>query len=178
MRRTAGHSDSLPTGPVFGFGLALKGTVHHGEDYSAGEFRSVFNPANSSCQLNLKPGERKLFVSDPELRRRTFRELAGNIALVVNVLNLKKVILGGFFHGFKESYEDIFREEIVKNGSYPDLVNVSVRLSAHGAFAVPFGAASFILEKIFNISGEFGSEFLSTGYPDGSPKPVILRGTP
>ena len=175
MRKTTSHEGPFPTGPVFGLGLALRGTVFHGEDYSAGEFRSIFNRNYSSCQLDIPPEDRSRFLTDPDLRRRALEELARNIALVVNVLNLNRVVLGGFFHSFRESYEDLFLAEILKNNSYPELAGISVALSRHGSFGVPFGAASYVLEKLYNISGQFGSEFLTADPSEGSLISRIIR---
>jgi len=58
-------SDREPGGLAIGMGLVLNGSVHYGENFSAGEFRSAFRTGDNKSQFSLPDEKIKLAESDP-----------------------------------------------------------------------------------------------------------------
>ena len=146
------HKPSRRFVTSIGMGVAIKDTVHHGKDFSAGEFRSIEWKAGNSSQFSLSDDEISGTRGDRGLFLAMTRELARNTALLVNVLDLERLYLGGFFHADDEESREIFREEILKNWSYPNQLACEVTFSTYGKNAVAYGAASLFLVRMFEHS--------------------------
>ncbi|MBN1798728.1 MAG: ROK family protein [Spirochaetales bacterium] len=136
-------------GTAVGLGLALNNTVYYGRDFSAGEFRSVFWKQGNKSQFALANDDIKLIPDKPEIYKRFAAELAHNIAFIVNVLNLKHVFLGGFLKSGSVDLCTLFKEAIIANSAYPELVDCEILFSSMGDNAVAYGAACHFLIKMF-----------------------------
>lgn len=138
---------------AIGIGLVLGGVVHHGKDYTAGEFRSIEWKSGNSSQFSLPDAKVAAAKKDPVMFRKLVLELARNVALIINVLDLNRLYLGGFFENEDETeMKAIFSEEIKKNWTYPRQMACDVVLSSHGSGAVAYGAAGMLLERLFGES--------------------------
>lgn len=135
-----------------GMGIVINDMVHHGKGFSAGEFRSIEWQAGNHSQFSMSDRD----ISDTKGDRALFltmaRELARNAALLVNVLDLERLYLGGFFDQGDSEVEEIFREEILRNWSYPNQSVCEVTFSTHGKNAVAYGAAGLFLVRMFEHS--------------------------
>jgi predicted NBD/HSP70 family sugar kinase len=149
-----------------GIGLVLNGNVHHGHDFSAGEFRSIARSESSQGQFNLSREELRVVEVDEAVREKFLRELGAHVALFVNTFNLSHVILGGCFERYDRQVTKIFEEEIRKNWPYPYENRNSIWLSSLGNQAVAYGAAGMVLNKlfsdleIFELDSDLHSNFL------------------
>ncbi len=132
-----------------GLGLILNGKIYHGANATAGEFRSVdwespsktqFSPACKSAQSLDGPGAAK-----------TFRELAKNIAFLVNTLSLDVVYVGGLEKKYAEEIVKFIREEIVYLWPYAWNKTTVVAAASISQKAVSYGAAANVLDKIFSV---------------------------
>jgi len=136
---------------ALGIGLGINGNVHYGNDFSAGEFRSLLRHEKSVGQFSLTAEEQMLAEEDGEMRIRFLRELGQHVALMVNTFNLSHVILGGTFEKYDKDVFSIFEDEIKRNWPYPypyEFRN-NIWLSSFGDKAVAYGAAGMVLNKLF-----------------------------
>lgn len=137
---------------AIGMGIVINNMVHHGKDFSAGEFRSVgWRPGNQS-QFSLTDREISATREGRSAFLKMTRELARNTALLVNVLDLDRLYLGGFYEAPDEDVQKIFRKEILQNWSYPNQAACEVLFSTWGKNAVAYGAAGLFLVGMFEHS--------------------------
>lgn len=135
-----------------GMGVVINDMVHHGKDFSAGEFRSIGWRVGNSSQFSMSDEDISGTKGDRSRFLNMVRELARNTALLVNVLNLERLYLGGFFQADDGEVRDIFREEIRRNWSYPNQPACDVTFSTYGKNAVAYGAAGLFLARTFEHS--------------------------
>ena len=147
--RRSGFGRHLYGGVGVGVGVVLNGTLYAGRASTAGEFRSIFWDNLSSGQFTLTDEEASRVHSDPQIRHRLFREIARNMALVVNILNLQNVFFGGDIMTFASEFRAILQEEINRNWPYDTDVSCTVQASTFGENAVAYGAAGMLLDRLF-----------------------------
>jgi len=144
-----------------GLGIVLKGQLFHGPKSMAGEFRSVFWENNPNGQFTLTNEEMKRVQTDREVFDRFVRELAKNMAFLVNTLNLSRVVLGGDLFDWGGTVHQTFIEELKTNWSYSNAVSCEITFSSLGNLSVAYGAAGMVVDKIFfqnNNDKVLGSE--------------------
>jgi predicted NBD/HSP70 family sugar kinase len=139
----------LPGGLAVGLGIVINGKVHYGTTYSAGEFRSVFSKKTNVSQFSLTSKELLKLNTDRSVFRRFADELAENIALLVNVLNVRCVSLSVFNVAFKDEIIPAMKTKIAEKFPYSLQREFSLGFSAFKEKAVAYGAAGFILEHVF-----------------------------
>ena len=134
-----------------GMGFVVNGNVHYGHQYSAGEFRSVYQTEDSVGQFSLTSEENKHIFDDERILNKFLHELGAHVGLIVNTFNLSHIILGGDFEKIGDKVKDIFEEEIRKNWPYPYpyVVRDTMWYSAFGEQAVAYGAAGMVLNALF-----------------------------
>ncbi len=142
-----------------GLGLVLNGAVHHGKDFSAGEFRSVLWKPGNTTQFSVSDDESHRIRTDPELHRRMLRELCDHLGFLVNVLNLDAVIFGSSFEFSSDYVVDSLRSAIQRNWSYPNPVACDVRVADLGDEIIAYGAAGMLLERLFSVPSISAPEY-------------------
>jgi predicted NBD/HSP70 family sugar kinase len=148
-----------------GIGIVINGRVHYGHRYSAGEFRSIFCTSENKGQFSLTEKEASRVEENPEVRHRFIRELAKNVAMMVNTFNLHHVFLGGDIERYKREVHLVLTEEIERNWPYPDEVRCKIRFSSLGDKSVAYGAAGMVLHRLFADIGI--SESVERFHPGG-----------
>lgn len=136
-------------GIAVGLGIMINGRVYYGQDYSAGEFRSVLWKDGNAGQFSLTDGEMLAVERDRTILRRFVRELAKNLAMVVNTFDLNQLYIGGDIEKYRDEVEPVLVEEIRRNWSYPTEVTCRVSFSSLGEMAVAYGAAGMFLGQLF-----------------------------
>ncbi len=147
--RRSGFGRHLYGGIGVGVGVVLNGTLYSGHASMAGEFRSVYWNEHSEGQFTLTDDEAARVGSDPEVRERLFSEIARNMALVVNVLNLDHVFFGGDVMAYADDFKAILHKEINRNWPYESEVSYNLQPSTFGENAVAYGAAGMLLDRLF-----------------------------
>lgn len=147
--RDIGESSSIHEVTSVGIGLVINGKVHYGENYMAGEFRSIFRSRENSGQFALSDDEVLHIEKDNEILTRFFRELCKNLALMVNTFNLSQIFLGGDIEKYRLEITEILKEELSFNCPYPSLVKREIMFSSMGDKSVAFGAAGMVLNRLF-----------------------------
>ena len=136
---------------ALGLGLVLDGDVHHGTEYSAGEFRSILYRVGTVNQFSISDAEARRFLRDKDVDAMIIDELARHIAFLVNVLNLGKVVIGGPMEILADELIAAIREHIQQNWAYPNMVDCQISVSRLGEQAVAYGAAGMFLEHLIRV---------------------------
>ena len=157
--RKGDFSKSEYGGIGIGLGIVLDGRVHYGSEFYGGEFRSVFWNGPSKGQLSLPLDRIRRISTDADVQMEFSRELARNLAVFVNTLNLNQVFIGGDLQSYRIPFDEMLAEEIRRNWVYdPDDIHCTVSYSSVGEKAVAYGAAGMLLERLFTsrpiLSGE------------------------
>ncbi|TVR71762.1 MAG: ROK family transcriptional regulator [Spirochaetaceae bacterium] len=136
---------------ALGLGLVLNGHVHHGDDYSAGEFRSILYKSHQVNQFSVTDEQARQFLQNPEVDGLIVEELSRHLAFLINVLNLRKVVIGGQMEILTEDISTAVRGFVRTNWAYPEEVNCEIEVSRLGEQAVAYGAAGMYLEHLIEI---------------------------
>ncbi|MDC7233301.1 MAG: ROK family transcriptional regulator [Spirochaetales bacterium] len=150
-----------------GMGLVLRGQVHYGKDYSAGEFTSVLKAAGQPGQFSQSPEELGRNWKEQNQVMKTILEIGRNTAFLVNTLNLSRIVVGGVLQDYSEDVRRILMECIQESWPYEGEVRCQIEFSSRGDFTVANGACGFYLEKMFGLPdvespGDKGWEFLQS----------------
>jgi predicted NBD/HSP70 family sugar kinase len=132
-----------------GLGLVIDGKVYTGANFTAGEFRSVFCADGGQGQFSIPPAEIGNLAERPDLMERFADELARNLAMLVNTLDLNKVFVGGDIENSSLPFPAQLRAAIERNWMYPTQAPCQVSYSSLGERAVAYGAAGMLLYRIF-----------------------------
>ncbi|MBN1524105.1 MAG: ROK family transcriptional regulator [Spirochaetales bacterium] len=136
-------------GLAVGLGVVLNNKVYYGSSFSAGEFRSVFSKKEDINQFSLHIDD----VVSINRKRETFirfaDEIAENIALLVNVLNVSNVFIAHINVHFHDVLIPILEKTIQEKSPYQMQPPCVITNSSYGEEAVAYGAAGIILEHIF-----------------------------
>jgi len=132
-----------------GMGVVIGERVHYGHSYGAGEYQSTQWKAPNKTQFSITDAQVKACKSDQEIFDLIKKELARDIAFIVNIIDLCQVTLGGGLAEFKDQLEPLIQEAILYNWSYENRAPVAVTASNMRKETVAFGAASMLLEHLF-----------------------------
>ena len=141
----------VPSGGSVGLGFVINGRIHYGENFSAGEFRSLGWKPGHTFQFGLTDPEMARLKSDASLRGRFFGELADHLLFLGRVFNLNHLYFGGEvdpFRGELSAAVDEAKQRAWPEGDCP----CEVRFSSHGPDAVAFGAACLGLTNFLRDS--------------------------
>jgi len=150
--RKATRLSKNESGIAIGIGIMIKESILHGEDFSAGEFQSLYKSEENPSQFDLKPEEIQNIQDDEVLLKKVLRELSRNISLLVNTLNISLVYFEGNITDYQFMLKPILRDEIQRNWNYDNQVDCQIQFSEKRDFAVAHGAACCFLEKLFSPS--------------------------
>jgi len=136
---------------AIGLGLILGGLVHHGKDYSAGEFTSVLREGAGPGQFSLAPDVLGKAWGEDDTIRPVLDEISRNTAFLVNVLNLSRVVVGGVLVQYREEVKKSLLNSINTSWPYENEVECQIEFSEYGEFSVAYGAAGYFLEQLFGL---------------------------
>lgn len=155
-----------------GFGFKLNGKVYRGTNSFAGEFRSMmWNPESKNQFSNSTNYIEDL--SDSKKITPLFKELAKNVAFIVNVLNLDIVYTGGIDEKYTKQISNYIKEEILYLWPYEKNINPVIETAEAHDRVVSEGAALMVLDKLFSIP-EFSDNMMPV---DNMNKQEALYGT-
>jgi predicted NBD/HSP70 family sugar kinase len=132
-----------------GLGFVIGDTVYYGANGTAGEFRSIFWHPGYRNQFSIPDNEAHDILDRPDVLPRLVDEMASNIALLANSLDLGAVYIGGDVGPIKDLLLGSFESAIRNNWPYDDPVPCRVELSSLEGDIVSSGAAAMVLEHIF-----------------------------
>jgi len=150
IRKITGGAESRKNLSV-GCGFILNGQTHYGTDFSAGEFRSVLWESGNVGQFQSDDSSLDKIGSDMSVTGAVFSELAKNVALLANILNLNYVFLGGLPEDLTALLAEKIREEIKLKWPYERTLKCEVIPASLGEKAVAYGAAGHCLQRFFSL---------------------------
>ncbi len=148
--RTSSSGRHLYGGIGVGIGVVINSTLYPGATFTAGEFRSAFWQGQGSGQFSLNDEEAGRVATDPVMRERFFRELARNVAVIINVMNLDHLFIGGDVLAYQDELGVILDEEIRMNWPYQTPPRCEICFSSFQENAVVYGAAGMMLDRLFS----------------------------
>lgn len=143
------YADNKLAVAAVGFGLVLGGELMWGPSWSVGEFSSVLKhgKAVTQHQFSLPDALMPEAFGSGEAGERFIDELACNIAMLVNFLNLRSVILS--WPTEPQPVMAALERAIAENSLYELPVECLLRAPQGGLQAVARGAGGFVLENLF-----------------------------
>ncbi len=136
---------------VVGLGMVIDGKVLIGDDYSTGEFKSIFWEGSEFSQFSLSDEEAIKIIDDTDKALVVIHELQKQIALFVNCFNFTKVIFAGAFTDYKVDTKRLLDEEVKRNWGYDQNKKIEIEFTTFGDYDVSYGAAGMIVERLFTI---------------------------
>jgi predicted NBD/HSP70 family sugar kinase len=150
IRKITGSTKSRKNLSV-GCGFIINGQTMYGNEFTAGEFRSLLWKPGNSGQFQSSDLSQELIGTDSSVTGSVFSELAAHVAFLVNVLNLNMVFLCGLPADLTESLAGRIRHEIVMKWPYELNKRCDVRTASLGNLAVAYGAAGHCLQRFFSL---------------------------
>jgi predicted NBD/HSP70 family sugar kinase len=151
IRKTTGSNESRKNLSV-GFGFILNGQTFYGNDFAAGEFRSILWEPGNSGQFQSNDMSQDLIGQDLSVTGSVFSELAAHVALLVNLLNLNYVFLGGLPEDLTAELVRRITAETHVKWPYATLSKFfEVTPASLGKQAVAYGAAGHCLQRFFSL---------------------------
>lgn len=134
---------------IIGLGVVINGKVLIGDGFSAGEFKSIFWNNSHFSQFSLPDDEADSIPDDRIKTVEVLDELLKNIALIINTLNLTKVVFAGILTDYKVDIRRMLAENINRNWGYENKPTVGAEFTSFGDYDVSYGAGGMIVEKLF-----------------------------
>jgi len=150
-------------GFAIGLGLVIRERVLHGDHFTAGEYRSEA-ASSATGQFSIPYGDFHTLPGNTALLREVYRELAGNLAFLVNCVDLTKIVFTGDIPAHRENLEEIMEEAIARNWIYSLERNIAIEFSENGNQSVCLGAAGLFVEKLFSVPDIAGRIEEAVGY--------------
>ncbi len=150
IRKITGTNKS-PKNLSVGCGFIINGQTHYGNNFSAGEFRSIMWERGNSGQFQSNDIVQDKIGSDMSITGSVFTELASHVALLTNLLNLNYVFLGGLPEDLTETLAEQIKAEIKLKWPYTLPLDCSVIPASLGEKAVAYGAAGHCLQRFFSL---------------------------
>lgn len=133
-----------------GIGVVINGKLYQGEDGSAGEFRSLVWNDNGEIQFDMTSRDVASLTSDNRVKEKLSREIALNIAMLINVMNFKNVFIGGDAGYLSPDTKAIFQEEIVRNWPYSTPPECRIEILDARDDLISYSAAGMFLQHLFS----------------------------
>lgn len=147
-----------------GVGLVINGQVYYGSGFSPGEFKSVLKQDLHLTQFRLDaPEDIRDINQDPAYRSHLFSELARNVAYLYNMLNLSRIGIAGDLVSYEEELNPALTQAIRHNWSYSEQAQIKISYTNLGRWAVAFGAAALVLERLFGLPNVYEADKLPSG---------------
>lgn len=134
-----------------GLGVVIREKILYGEDFAGGEFQSIFRVDENATQFSLTDEEASSLPENDVVRNKMFVELAKNLSLIVNSINLTNLIISGSLSNYFDEIKGILNQQIQENWLYYHIRECKIELSQHGEWASAFGAAAYFLVKLFSV---------------------------
>lgn len=151
--RSDEHSLGKYGGVGVGFGIVLGGKVWAGAHGNAGEFRSAFCEGAGVLQFSLPKEELSRADRDPRVLEQVTDELARNIAMLANTMDIDRIYMGGDIESLDVDFPDLLRSRLEENWMYPFPKDVRILNSSLKERAVAYGAAGMILDRLVSGRG-------------------------
>lgn len=137
-------------GLAIGVGLVIRERVLHGDQFTAGEFRSM-KATTETGQFTIPCDVVRTVPDNVGVLREVYLELAENLAFLVNCMDLTKVVFAGDLAAYPENLRECIEAAVARNWVYDIDRELGIEFSEHGDRSVAIGAAGFFVEKLFSV---------------------------
>jgi predicted NBD/HSP70 family sugar kinase len=132
-----------------GLGIVLNGELRHGKHNGAGEFRSVAQSDHARTQFRVTDEYTARSMAGRLLVEQFAEELATNVALIANVLDLDNVVVGGDVEEFFSIVHSALDRRIRGLRVVPGNHQLRVALPEWSRDPVPYGSARAGFHRLF-----------------------------
>lgn len=133
-----------------GLGIVIDGKLHRGSHSYAGEFRSAFCEGVGDSQMSLSKEEMARLLEDREVFERFSHELAQNIAMLSNTMDLGCIYVGSDCEKPGKEFCKALEVAISQNWLFPIAKKIPIVFSSIGASSVAVGAAECMFLHLFD----------------------------
>lgn len=137
-------------GLAMGLGLVVRERVLHGDHFTAGEYRSVYASSRTG-QFMIPWNDLCRIPDDEKVLDDVYREMAANLAFLVNSIDLTKIVFAGDIAAHPGNIKNLLAQAIEENWVYDLDRNFIIDFSEFGENAVSIGAAGLFVEKLFSV---------------------------
>ncbi len=137
-------------GVGIGLGIVIDGKLHQGSHSYAGEFRSAFCDGFGDSQMSLSREEMNRILEDQEVFGRFSHELAQNIAMLSNTLDVGCIYVGSDCEKQGKEFCKALEVAIEQNWLFPIAKRIPIIFSSVGASSVSVGVAERMLLHLFD----------------------------
>lgn len=151
--RTINIEQNRNNGIAVGLGFVINGEVLHGDNFTAGEFRSLrYDFENCPMtQFALSNEEAQRLPHDEQVLDKLCADLAYNLSLLANTLDITTIVITGDLAAYSEKLSPVLRAELNKNLLYKTARSYTIEYPPVGEQAVCIGAAGFFAQKLFSV---------------------------
>ncbi|HPO02582.1 MAG TPA: ROK family transcriptional regulator [Treponemataceae bacterium] len=148
--RTDRPNETQCHGFALGTGIVIRERVLHGDHFTAGEFRTVYsNPETGQFEIPWR--ELASLPENISLLDTLYRELAENLAFLVNCFDLTKIVFAGDLPEHRGNLASYVESAVADNWNYDISRELEIEFSRYGKAAVSIGAAGLFVEKLFSV---------------------------
>jgi len=137
-------------GVGIGLGIVINGKIYHGTNSFAGEFRSAFCKENNDEQMSISKEEMNKILENPVIFTRFIEELAANIAMFANTLDIGEVFVGSDMESQGRAFCKALEEAISRNWIFPVEKEVPIKYSSYGSGTIAYGATGKLIQTLFD----------------------------
>ncbi len=134
-----------------GMGIVTDSKIYHGNNFAAGEFRSVFWKQGNHEQVNLKSEHLLKIEEDRHILRRFCREVALNLTPIVSVLNPGRIYIGGDAGRYYDVMIDVIESELHERYIGLKEQNCELVPADYDKFDVARGGGTLVFEQLFGL---------------------------
>lgn len=132
-----------------GLGMVIDEKVHFGRDFSAGEYISPTCFPGNIGQFPMTEETLHTLKSDGQIMEYVKKDLTRDIAFLANIMGFNKIVFGGDVIQFLSDLIPVLKDQLSISTTHSRAEEMEILPSAQGEFAVAYGAASMVMEKIF-----------------------------
>jgi len=136
-----------------GVGTVINGNVYYGNNYAAGEFRSIFWKKGNKEQVALRSEDLRKIGADESILRAFIKEVCFNLSVIISLLNPGRIYIGGDLGKHYGLVQEVIQSDL--DDTFIGFTDNGCEIAPtdYDIYDVAVGAANMFLEKLFDIPG-------------------------
>lgn len=134
-----------------GIGTVINGNVYYGNNYAAGEFRSIFWKQGNKEQVAIDGNELRRIERDENVLRAFITEVGYNLSVIVSLLNPGRIYIGGDLGKYYNLVKEVIADELADTYIGEQDNGCEISPTDYDIYDVAVGAADMFVEKLFDI---------------------------
>ena len=136
-----------------GVGTVINGNVFYGNNYAAGEFRSVLWERGNKEQVAISGDKLRQIERDETILRTFIKEVCFNLSVVISLLNPGRIYIGGDLGKHYHLVKEVISTELSDTYIGDSGNGCEIAPTDYDIYDVAVGAGNMFLEKLFDIPG-------------------------